>query len=457
MIENTTIFTREELFSLFGEEHCHHLPIECTSVTTDTRFLHSGALFIALSGERFDGHDHVRSAIDKGACAVIILHEKAALYSDLPHIAVEDTLFALGELARFHRDKFSIPIIAIAGAAGKTSTKELIAHCCAAQAITLKTESNYNNRIGVPLTLLQLQTYHQAAVIEIGTNEPGEIERLAHIVAPTVGVITNIGKEHLEKLIDLDGVEKEETALFRFLETNKGIPVINLDDERLARYVGINKAVTFSTRTHADIATTHTFDAELHPQLTLCYQNSIAPCVLKTIGPTAVLNATAAIAACLAAGMELGSVLKALAEYTPAETHGYARMVVQKIHGITFLNDCYNANPESMALALNTLDEYPAHGKKIAVLGDMRELGDATDIEHQVLINNAITKAHHLIVIGDYCIKAALRIQSDTISIAASHEHCAEQLRTLSKTDDIVLIKGSRGMRMEKVIELFNL
>ncbi len=455
MIENTTIFTREELYALFGKEHCHQLPAQCTSVTTDTRFLRSGALFIALAGERFDGHDHILTALDKGVSAIILLREKAPLYSHIPHIAVEDTLFALGELARFHRHKFSIPVIAVAGAAGKTSTKELIAHCCASQAITLKTESNYNNRVGVPLTLLQLQAHHQAAVIEIGTNEPGEIERLAHIVSPTVGVITNIGKEHLEKLRDLDGVEQEETALFRFLDNSKGIPVINIDDERLARYAMLDNSLTFSTRGDADVATTYTFDSELHPQLSVYFCGSIHQCRLNTIGLTAVLNATAAIAACLAAGMELDSVLKALAEYAPAETHGYARMVVQKIHGITFLNDCYNANPESMALALQTLHDYPTHGKKIAVLADMRELGDATDIEHQVLINNAITKAHHLIVIGEYCIKAALSIQSDTISIAASHEQCAQQLLALCKADDIVLIKGSRGMKMEKVIELF--
>lgn len=453
MIENTTILTRAELGTLFGEEHCHDVPAECTSISTDTRYLKPGALFIALSGERFDGHDHVRTAMDKGAYAVMVLHEKAQHFADLPHIAVDDTLFALGELAGFHRRKFSLPVIAIAGAAGKTSTKELIAHCCSAQGHTLKTEANYNNRIGVPLTLLQLQKDHKAAVIEIGTNEPGEIERLAQIVAPTVGVITNIGKEHLEKLIDLDGVEKEETALFRFLENTQGIPVVNLDDERLQKYACLDQAITFSTQRNADVATSYEYDSRLHPHLTVSYKHDTSRTTLQTIGLTAVLNATAACAACIAAGMKIQTVAEALASYVPKESHGYARMVVTSLDGIMILNDCYNANPESMTLALQTLHEYPAQGKKIAVLGDMRELGEAAKHEHMDILTLAIHHAHHIIVLGDFFMEAArMMTQANTIMTAHTHEQCAKYIVDLCHTGDTLLIKGSRGMAMENVL-----
>ena len=453
MIENTAIITREELNALFGEEHCHHLPAQCTGISTDTRYIKPGALFIALSGERFDGHDHVRTAVDKGACAVMVIHDKAKIFGDLPHIAVADTLFALGELAGFHRRKFSLPVIAIAGAAGKTSTKELIAHCCSAQWHTVKTEANYNNRIGVPLTLLQLHQDHKAAVIEIGTNEPGEIERLAHIVAPTVGVITNIGKEHLEKLRDLDGVETEETALFRFLEKTQGISVINLDDERLQKYTYLDKAITFSTQSNADVTASYEYDSLLHPHLTVSYKQVTSQSSLQTIGLTAVLNATAACAACIAAGMELQTILAALASYVPKETHGYARMVLSSLKGIMILNDCYNANPESMTLALQTLHEYPTHGKKIAVLGDMKELGTAAQHEHNEILTLAIRYADYCIVLGDFFRESVqMMAQTDTILTVQTHEECAESIVHLCRSGDALLIKGSRGMAMENVL-----
>ncbi len=454
MFNNSAEFKRSELVQLFGVDNCHNLPEGCTGISTDTRTLLSGSLFIALHGENFDGHDHIPSALAKGASCVIICRDRLSQYSEIPCIAVEDTLFALGELAREYRKRFQIPVIAVAGAAGKTSTKELIAHCLGTKYNVLKTEANFNNRIGVPLTVFQLKSDITAAIIEIGTNEPGEIERLSEIVQPTVGIITNIGKEHLEKLIDLDGVEKEETALFTYLQSSGGIPVINIDDERLSKYTS-ETTIRFSTYQSADIQSSHVFDQELYPTITFSDGVEAFATKLQIIGNVAVLNSTAATAACYAAGMPLSDIVHALADYVPDTPHGYARMVVQHNKGVTILNDCYNANPESMMIALKTLSDYPSHGKKIALLGDMLELGDAARGEHSAIIELASDKADMIIVFGEQFTEVAKETTLTTLIALQTHEECVKKLKEYVKEGDIVLVKGSRGMKLETILALW--
>lgn len=454
MFNNSAEFKRSELVQLFGVDNCHNLPESCIGISTDTRTLLSGSLFIALRGENFDGHDHIPSALAKGASCAIICRDRLLQYSEIPCIVVEDTLFALGELAREYRKRFQIPVIAVAGAAGKTSTKELVAHCLGTKYSVLKTEANFNNRIGVPLTMFQLQPHYMAAVIEIGTNEQGEIERLSEIVQPTVGIITNIGKEHLEKLIDLDGVEKEETALFTYLQSSGGISVINIDDERLSKYTS-ETTIRFSTYQSADIQSSHVFDHELYPTITFSDGVEALTVKLQIIGNVAVLNSTAATAACYAAGMPLSDIVHALADYVPDAPHGYARMVVQHNKAVTILNDCYNANPESMMIALKTLSDYPSHGKKIALLGDMLELGDAAREEHRAIIELASDKADMIIVVGEQFTEVAKETTLRTLIALQTHEECVKKLKEYVKEGDIVLVKGSRGMKLEKILALW--
>lgn len=455
MFINSTEFTRSELTQLFGLGNCFSLPDMCKGVTTDTRTLGVGNLFVALQGERFDGHDHIQSAYEKGATCVIV-RKGFSIDESVPHIVVDDTLFALGELARVHRKRFTIPVIAIAGAAGKTSTKELVAFCVGKKYNVLKTEANYNNRVGVPLTLLQLTENYSAAVIEIGTNEPGEIERLSEILQPTVGVITNIGKEHLEKLKDLDGVEKEETALFRFLHNSGGKCIINLDDERLRTYVQ-DGDITYSVGEKAHVSSLYTYDDNLKPIISLSIESETISFEMNTIGITSIMNATATAAIAYAHGFLTSEIASALAEYKPEVPHGYARMIVQHIKGITVLNDCYNANPESVSLALRTMSEYPSKGKRIAVLADMLELGDSAVNEHSRILEYALQISDYVILFGEIFVELGSVLASEKIRTALCHERIVEYLNECLREGDVMLIKGSRGMRLEKVLELWNI
>ncbi len=451
---NTTQFSRSELIELFGEENVCHLPEWTVGVSTDTRTLVSGNIFIALKGEQFDGHDVLEIACEKGAVLLILERSYCGKLStrieSYPHIVVENTLSALGRLAEFHRNRYDIPIIAIAGAAGKTSTKDLTAQVLSQKLLTLKTEANFNNQIGVPLTLLQLTSDHEAAVIEIGTNQPGEIEILSRICSPTHGLITNIGKEHLEKLVDLDGVEREETELFRALSKKNGKILVNMDDERLCNYAtDYPHAITFGIHRKAMVHASLQFNSQLQP--ILFFDENTVAIQMQTIGLAAGYNAIAAAAVGFSIGMNTEEIRLGLESFTVPEAHGYGRMNVESIGTWTLINDCYNANPESMSIALQTLKLIPTNGKRIALLGDMRELGAAAANEHQTIIAEAIHNADSVIVIGDEMIAAASKFP--TVQKISSKKECVYALRSLITKDDVLLVKGSRGMKLEDIIK----
>lgn len=458
---NVAPFSYRDLQAVIGDAAAH-LPadISIVGVSTDSRTLTDGNVFIALRGERFDGHDHVDRVLREGnaSCAVVsedYLHHAAA---DLrPRlIGVPDTLRALGSFAWWHRRRFGIPVIAIAGAAGKTSTKELTAAVVSQAFRVLKTEANYNNQVGTPLTLLQLAAEHQAAVIEIGTNEPGEIELLSAMVQPTHGLITNIGKEHLEKLIDLDGVEREETALFDYLNDHDGLAFVNADDERLRTYERkVGRTITFGLDHDADIRIGVTFDASLLPVVHIIKDTFTFRARLATPGIAAARNAVCAIAIGWSLQMSADEVRVGLESYDPPASHGYARMSVERMGGLTILNDTYNANPESMRVALDTLGRYPGT-RRLAVLGDMRELGDASEDEHMAILGEAASHADAVIVTGDEFRRAVERLDAPHVLWCATHSGCVEQIRSLAGTEAIILVKGSRGMTMEKVIALLH-
>ncbi|MBK9249151.1 MAG: UDP-N-acetylmuramoyl-tripeptide--D-alanyl-D-alanine ligase [Ignavibacteria bacterium] len=456
MFSNTTEFNRAELTELFGSDSVYQLPENSRGVSTDTRSLVSGNIFVALHGEIFDGHEKIDDAIANGAALVVIDNKAIAdklstEHKSYPHILVPNTLHALGQLARFHRNRFTIPIVAIAGASGKTSTKDLTAHVLSEKFSTLKTSANYNNQIGVPLTLLQLTHEHQAAVIEIGTNEPGEIEILSRITAPTHGLITNIGKEHLEKLIDLDGVEHEETALFRYLHDSNGIALVNLDDERLKKYRDHSSTTrSFGMDSSAEIAVSVHFTYELHPILSFTSRFEVE---LEAFGYAAALNAMAAVAVGVTLGMTNAELQRALESFEQPPAHGYGRMNVEQVHDIIILNDCYNANPDSMRIALKTLALYPARGRRIAILGDMRELGAAATEEHLSLISDAEACTDILLILGEEMLRAAAQLINSNSIFMNSKQECINFIRTNQAEGDVVLVKGSRGMAMEDIIE----
>lgn len=298
MIRNYCRLDALNLASIFGNESLKFIPSNYLSsgISIDTRTIEAGNIFIALKGSKLDGHAKIDEAMANGASAVIV--EESFIESiaiDYPHIIVNDTLEALGMLAKYHRRLFDYPVIAIAGSNGKTTTKEFTAHLLASRFNVLKTHENFNNRLGVPLMLLTMTQEHEAAVIEIATNEPGEISILSDILQPTHGLITNIGEEHLEKLIDLTGVEVEESYLFGYLLKHDGTCFINTDDSRLAKYSKIiEKKVEYGTRPTAQVKANIIYNEMMIPTLRIKFEDRKIKANLKTTGRTTALNALAA-------------------------------------------------------------------------------------------------------------------------------------------------------------------
>jgi UDP-N-acetylmuramoyl-tripeptide--D-alanyl-D-alanine ligase len=454
---NSAAFDHQDLVAIFADAAAD-LPrtVSVTGVSTDTRTLQPGNAFVALAGEHFNGHDHIDAAVKAGASLIVCSTPPSTSVESASVLVVKNTLNALGSLAWYHRRRFHIPVIAIGGASGKTSTKDLTAHVLAQRFVVLRTTANYNNQIGVPLTLLQLKPQHQVAVIEIGTNEPGEIEILAAMVQPTHGLITTVGPEHLEKLIDLDGVEREETALFDYLRDHGGLIFANVDDERLRRFGHqgniSGRVVTFGLEYPADVKPTIAFDSALHPTVHLVKDDVTFRAPMQTIGYASALNAVAATA--IGWSLNLGAELlkQGLSSYEPPTPKGYARMALEDVGGVIVLNDTYNANPESMKLSLKTLALYPTD-RHVAVLGDMRELGGMAASEHRAVLTDAIEKADLVIVLGEEFRAAAESIDHPHVVTCSSHHACAAAIRENTHSGSAVLVKGSRGLNMETVIE----
>jgi UDP-N-acetylmuramoyl-tripeptide--D-alanyl-D-alanine ligase len=468
---NRAPLTAHDLHSIFGSQAKVPPYFAAVGVCTDTRTMQPGTLFVALRGERFDAHDHIYDAMVRGAAGIVIEERwlpewEKTLGKEFPSFArvvVPDTLHALAELARYHRRRFSIPVIAVGGANGKTTTKDMIAHILGESFTTLKTQANNNNRVGTPLTLLQLTARTQAAVIEIGTNEPGEIEVLSAMVEPTHALITNIGEEHLEKLGDIDGVEKEETALFRWAMNHGAAMIVNADDDRLRSYASHQGAMSFATQ-RADAAASSndvyagaqikaelSFSEDLTPQLTLRTGNEQCEANLSATGYAAALNAVAAVATCIAAGVPAKQALERCAGFVPDSSHGYARMVVERCGPWVVLNDCYNANPASMRMALQTLRGFSPAARRVAVIGDMRELGAAEERAHAEIVNEAGAGVDMVIAVGKAMATACSAVGSSAM-VYANTDECVANIRAHLHEGDVVLVKASRGMKFEAII-----
>lgn len=452
-------FTAEELIAAICPEATENVSsLAVSGVSTDTRTLQPGELFVALSGERFDGHDYARVAIERGAAALVLdvsRRDKLDI-GDTPTLWVRSTLDALGMLARYYRRRCGIPVIAVAGAVGKTTTKDMAAHVLASCYLVHKTPGNWNNAVGVPLTLFHIAAHHTVAVVEIGTNHPGEIAALCRIAEPTHGIVTAIAEEHLEFFGDLDGVEREETALFEWLQATGGIACVNLDDERLRRYAAaLGRVVTFGTSDGADVRASVRFESTtLFPLVTIETGGRRAEARIHQPGFAAARCAIAAAAVAASLGMDAPAIAEALASYRPDAGHGYARMIVQRTgDGIVILNDCYNANPASMRCALDTLAVYPTAGRRIALLGDMRELGEATEAEHRAIVGYAAQRADAIIAVGEAMARALALLDGRIAAYSApSTADAAVLVRRIASSGDVVLVKGSRSLQLEDVI-----
>lgn len=444
--------------------------VRIRAFSTDSRSIREGEAFLALSGENFDGHAFLDAAAKRGASLAIVARKwlESGRGHSLPLVVVEDPLRAYGRIATHHRRGFPYLVLAVAGSNGKTTTKELVSSVLSARYSVLRTEGNLNNLIGVPATMLRMTGDHTAAVIEIGTNAPGEIERLSAILEPTHGVITNVGREHLELLRDLEGVAEEEGALFRFLDGNGAAAFVNLSDPYIERIATpLRRRVTYGQRPDADVeGRIAELDSAGVTRLEIIDHrragSSQLGVQLKAPGLHTAMNALAAATIGLSLGVSRDDIQKALEAYEPDSGHGYARLAVVKTPaGTRVINDTYNANPDSMLAGLSTLAAMrPATGgRRIAVLGEMRELGESSKREHREIGRTIATMTGLSLAFfhGKEMKHAhdALVAENGEGIESRFFDEKRELIETLSKSlrpSDIVLVKGSRGMKMEEVV-----
>ena len=421
-------------------------------VSTDSRTTQSGDVFFALRGEKFDGHQFLQQAFEKGASlAVVDTRADVRSIADRSLLVVPDTTKALGRLANIHRKKFSIPFIAIAGSNGKTTTKDMIATVLGKKYRVLKTEGNLNNHIGVPHTLFRLKPSHDLAVVEIGTNHFGELAYLCDVLQPTDGLITNIGREHLEFFRDLQGVAKEEGELFHSLRS-AGTGYVNMDDPWIARAASkLRRKRTYGFSLYgADVRGAFrgldgkgraTFSVKMRRKKEFTVH-------LAVPGKHAAANALAAAAVGLSFGVRVRSVQQALEQFIPSDK----RMKIISAGGMRIIDDTYNANPDSMRVALETLQAMNCRGKKIAVLADMLELGGRSEEEHRRIGAMVSNVADYLLTYGSL---AKVIYQEARVSSKFHYEEknvLSEYLSEIVSSGDIILVKGSRAMKMEDVV-----
>ncbi|MBI2429578.1 MAG: UDP-N-acetylmuramoyl-tripeptide--D-alanyl-D-alanine ligase [Ignavibacteriales bacterium] len=431
-----------------------------TGVSTDSRAVKNGDLFFALKGEKFDAHDFIDDVVRNAAAAIVVHHEWAVKHDlyfrtfPCAFIIVPDTTIAFGELARLYRRKFDIPIVAIGGSNGKTTTKEMITAMMKTKYAVLHTEGNLNNHIGLPQTLFRLTNQHDVAVIELGTNHFGELKYLCEIAEPTHGLITNIGKEHLEFFGDENGVAKEEKELFRYLEANDGFAFVNGDDKHLQdERRGIKKSMSYGTTSKSDIRGKKIEMNELgQSHFTVEWHKKDLSFTVKLSVPGMhnVTNALAASAVGLKLKVKPKKIADALRKFSPASK----RMEVLSHNGVIILNDTYNSNPDSVIVALKTLKSFTTSGKKIVVLGDMKELGDASKREHtNIGVIASEMKFDALFTFGPFSKYTCEAFGHSSAKHFESKDELSSELKRILQHGDVVLIKGSRGMKMEEVVQ----
>ncbi len=425
-------------------------------ISIDSRSLKANQVFWALKGSNFDGHDFIQDAIKKGAVALTI--DKSNVHringTGIPVYVVPDSLAALQRLASRHRRKFSIPVLAITGTNGKTTTKEMIAWILQTRMNVHRTWGNHNNHIGVPLTLLTLNSEHEISIVELGTNHPGEIAMLSELVKPTAALITNIGRGHLEFFSNIEGVAREKTELLNSLSP-RGIIFLNLDEPRLPRFSKHRKTIVSFSMTKEVPAKVMgellKFDDDGNGKWCLNDQTIIQ---LKVPGVHNVRNALAASAVALHFGFSEAEIKDALERF-----HSYdKRMQIVQNGNVMIINDAYNANPDSYIPALQTLEHIAARHKarKIVVFGDMLELGlNSEALHHELMFNLLDFNIDALFTLGESSAMSAHLLKDrgfKNIFSFKEHHELALALKKFLHAGDIILLKGSRGMQVEKVL-----
>ena len=455
--------TQEILEATGGALLCGDLHRRFSRVGIDSREISPEDFFFAIVGESHDGHGFASAVVDQGVRGLLIGRQKAGQLpvaawetKNVTCIAVADTTRALGDLAAFNRRRAKVSVVAVTGSNGKTTTRTLTAGVLRRQYNILATTGNFNNEIGLPLTLLGLSSDHQWAVVELGTNSPGEIARLAKICSADIGVLTNIGPAHLEGLGSLDGVMREKGDLIKGLG-REGKAVLNADDPRVLQLARETQhgVLLYGRSPDATIRAEEISEDKQAISFLLRFGRERLPIQLKSPGHFMISNALAAAAVGYLLGISAAKVKAGLESFKPA----MGRMnICHMSNGVHLIDDTYNANPDSMKAALATLERSGAKGRRIFVAGDMLELGtQAPELHSQVGALAARTGVDRLYASGEHAAAVAAGAQKEAMpaanTITGSREEIIEGLRGWLQPGDWVLVKGSRGMAMEKVVE----
>ena len=428
-------------------EELYQIYQQYPTVSTDSRKITAGCLFFALKGDNFDGNQYAQKAIAEGAAYALI--DNASYQDGNQYILVEDVLSTLQQLAIHHRNQFDIPLLAITGSNGKTTTKELINAVMSTQYPTHSTKGNFNNHIGVPLTLLTMPIDTEVAIIEMGANHIGEIEFLCNIAKPTHGIITNVGQAHLEGFGSFEGVQLAKGELYRFLETNRGIAFVNTDEDYLLEMAGWSIPKIFYQRSVELDLSTPGFETQLLAQTPLLKvgflseKGDLITAHSQLIGQYNFNNIMTAIAIGKYFKVGTQDIKTAIEAYTPNNN----RSQIKKIGTNTFLMDAYNANPSSMDTALESFQTYEATSK-MAILGDMLELGVYSMEAHRDILFKAKRLGINVITVGAEFQKvttAPILNFSDTTALKEWFEQQAFE-------DTLFLLKGSRGIGLERLL-----
>ncbi len=423
----------------------------------DSRTVGAGQLFFAVIGERLDGHDFVESALQKGAAAAVVRKDQIHRYANRTRLlAVDDTLTALQTLATAVRKLWGKPLIGVTGSAGKTTTKEAIAHVLASRFRVLRSEGNFNNHFGLPLMLLKLEPEHDVAVIEMGMSHAGEIRALAKIARPEIGVVTNVAPVHLEFFDSLAGIARAKYELIESLPAN-GTAVLNADDDYVSQFGRDfkGKVLAYGTRPTADVRAekVHTHGAE-GSEFDVVLAAGREHARLPLVGEHNVLNALAAVAVALARGMTLPESVAALSTLAPPDKRGQ----VLQLGNITVINDCYNSNPKALGAMVDALATMKA-GRRIVVAGEMRELGPAAEEMHRAAGRHIAEKKIEVLV-GVRGMAQAMVEEAKQAGVRAEFlatpEEAGEWLARETRDGDVVLLKASRGVKLEKALDTWS-
>ncbi len=432
--------------------------MELTGLSTDTRTLQAGQAFCALVGPNFDGHDFLQKAVDAGSPLLIVQREDAVQTLDLRGayvLLVDDTLGALGRLAAHYRRGFAARVIAITGSVGKTTTRQMIHAVLGTAFRGIASPHSYNNHIGVPLTLLSVRPTDRYVVVEAGTSAPGEISRLARWIEPDIAIITHIGPAHTDKLIDTDTIAREKASLLSHLRDD-GLAIVNGDSEPLRPHLKpLRSLITFGQTAECDLRLT---DYQPTPHGAQFEINERASYMLPTLGRHSATNAMAAVAV----GRHMNLTDEQIAEGLKQVELPAMRLQTQRCgageKAVTIINDAYNANPDSMTAALGVLAEHPAAGRRIAVLGDMLELGSQEQAAHQQVGKALVKHAFDLVICIGRRMQAARERAAERLGPQRVHGFdqwsgdLPARIADLLQAGDVVLIKGSRDTALERLV-----